>query len=231
LKQTQSFIINHIKMKSFLLFVTVATFATVGLKAQTIIGCGFNFNWSRTETSDQTIYSPVTVGGNLYPKLGYLIKDIVAVGIGGGGGISQTTYAETDYNDLTVYKRENWFVSPFIRLYSSGNDKLRFILDCSMRYGGNKTATYVAENHTDADKSYKLIGYYLEPALSYNISDNFSIEMSIGNLRYTSTTDNTTGVISSGYYVSMGLETITGRLMWSFGNKKSEQNESLDKFE
>ncbi len=217
-------------MKLFIVFIVVAAFATVGLKAQPIMGCGFNFNWSSTEISDQPIHNPVTIGGNLYPKLGYLFKDIIAVGIGGGGGISQTTYAETDYTDLTVYKRESWFVSPFIRFYSSDNDKIRFILDCSMRYGGNSTATYVAENHTDADKSYKLQGYYLEPALSYTFSDNFSIEMSIGNLRYTSTTDNTTGVTSSGYYVSMGLETITGRLMWKLGNKKTQQNETLDKF-
>jgi hypothetical protein len=217
-------------MKSFMLFVMVAVFATVGLKAQPIFSFGLNLNWSKTETSDQPIYNPVTVGGSLYPKAGYLIKNVIAVGIGGGVGISQTTYEETDYSDLTVYKRDNWFVSPFIRFYFSDSDKLRFLIDCSWRYGESKTAILVNDNQTDPAKTYKNTGYYLEPAISYEVNDHLSVEMSIGNLRYTSTTNNTTGVISSGFFASMGLETITGRLMYNFGQTKERPNVSPDKF-
>ena len=82
----------------------------------------------------------------------------------------------------------------------------------------------------EADKSYKVTGYYLEPAISYEVNDYLSVEMSIGNLRYTSTTNNTTGVISSGFFASMGLETITGRLMYKFGQTKERPNISPDKF-
>jgi hypothetical protein len=217
-------------MKSIMLFVLVAVLATIGLKAQPIFNFGLNLNWAKTETSNQPLYNPVTVGAALYPRVGYLITDIIAVGVGGGSSISQTTYLETDITDLTVYKRNTWFVSPFVRFYFSDSNKLRFLIDCSMRYGKSKTATFINDSHTEPDKTYKNTGYYLEPAVSYEVNDHLSIEMSIGNLRYTSTTDNTTGVTSSGYYASMGLETITGRMMYTFGNKRTRKNESLDKF-
>ena len=216
-------------MKSFMLFVMVAVAATVGLKGQSLFSFGLNLNWSRTETSDLPDYSAMTAGGGIYPKIGYLFNDVIAVGIGGGGSL-QSTSTESDNSDIIIFKRENWFVSPFIRFYFSDSNKLRFLIDCSMRYGENKTATTVDGDKIEADKTYKVTGYYLEPALSYKVSDYLSVEMSIGNLRYTSTTDNTTGAKSSGFYASMGLETITGRLMYIFGNKKDKKNETLDKF-
>jgi len=217
-------------MKSFMLLIMVAVASTAGLKAQSIFSFGLNLNFSQTKTSDPPFYNPFTAGVGVYPKFGYLFKDIIAVGIGGGGNLSSTTNEETDNSDVTVFKRQNWFVSPFVRFYFSDSDKLRFLIDCSMRYGENKTSTFVAGDKTEADKTYKLTGYYLEPALSYKVSDYLSVEMSFGNLRYTSTTDNSTGVTSSGFYASMGLETITGRLMYIFGNKKEKKNETLDKF-
>ena len=208
----------------------VALVATTGLNAQPICSLGLNLNWSKTETSDQPIFNPVTVGGGLFPRAGYLIKDFVAVGIGGGYNISNTTYLETDYTELMVYKKNNWFVSPFIRLYFSDSKRFRFLVDFSMRYGESSSARYVNDSHTEADKIFRNIGYYIEPAFSYEVNDHMDVEMSIGNLRYVSATDNATGVESSGYYASMGLETITGRLMFKLGNKRTRRNESLDKF-
>lgn len=217
-------------MKSLLIFVMVAVVATAEMKAQPLFSLGLNLNWSQTESSDHPAIRPVTVGGGLFPRVGYQITDLIAVGVGGGESMSNTTYPETDFTDLIVYKRNIWFVSPFIRFYFSDSNKFRFMVDCSMRYGESKTAKFVNDNHTEADKINKNIGYYLEPALSYEVNDHLAVEMSICNLRYTSTTDNATGVISSGYYASMGLETITGRLMYKFGNNRTRKNESLDKF-
>ena len=88
-------------MKSFMLFVMIAVFATVGLKAQPIFSFGLNLNWSNTETSDLPDYSAMTVGVGIYPKIGYLFNDIIAVGIGGGGSL-QTTSTDSDNSDVIL---------------------------------------------------------------------------------------------------------------------------------
>jgi len=217
-------------MKVSLMFLIVALSATVALEAQPLFSLGLNLNWSKTETSDNTIYKPVTTGWNIYPRIGYMFKDVVALGITGGTGISKTTNLETDYSDLLVIKRNNWFVGPFVRLCTPDNGKVRFMIDCSMRYGKSSSVTLTDDNQLDPAQGYKLTGYYLEPAVSYEINGHTFLEVSIGNLRYTSTTDNATGTTSSGFYASLGLASISGRLMYTFGSSQTKHDEAQNKF-
>jgi len=219
---------NH--MKAVLSLLVVAFYATVAVEAQPLFSFGLNYNWSNTKTSDNELFNPITHGGNLYPRIGFLFKDVIAVGVTGGAGISRTTNEETDYTAYLETNRKNWFIGPFVRFCTPDEGKLRFLLDCSMRIGETKVVTLTNGSQIDADQMTRYTGYYLEPGISYKVNNRTSIEMSIGNLRYTSTTDKNTGTISSGYYASLGLASITGRLMYTFGDKKTRDEEAYNKF-
>jgi hypothetical protein len=217
-------------MKSLVVLFIVATFTTIGLKAQIIIGGGVNVNAYSSKSSDQSILKAVTLGINLYPRLGYLINNKFAFGVGYGWGTVHTTYEKTAYTEQTIYITNNWFISPFIRFYFAGTRKVSFILDCSMRYGGSISSTKVGDNDAQNTKNYLLNGFYIEPAVSYNFTKKFSIEMSIGNFRYTTAKEKTSEVTTSGYYYSLGLESITGRLIFKLGGKKTPKQTTLEKY-
>jgi hypothetical protein len=217
-------------MKSIVTLFIVATFATIGLKAQIIIGGGVGVNTSSSKSSDQSLLKPVTLGINFYPRVGYLISNKFAFGVVYGWGTVQTTYEKTTYTEQTIYKTNNWFITPFIRFYFAGTRKVSFILDNSFRYGGNISSTKVGDNDAKNTKNNLVKGFYIEPVISYNISEKFSVEMSIGNFRYTTSKEKTSLVKTSGYYYSLSLENISGRLIFKFGNKKAEKQSTLDKY-
>jgi hypothetical protein len=217
-------------MKSLLTFFVLVISVSLSLEAQTIIGFGGNINTSTSTSSDQSIMKPISLGVNLYPRIGYLFNNKFSVGVGYGWGNSQTTYEKTAYTSQTIYKSNNWFISPFLRLYFAGNKKVSLIFDFSARYGGSTSSTKVGNNSAQNRKSYLLEGFYIEPALAYNVSDKFSLEMSIGNFRYSTTKEKTSEVTTSGYYYSLGLESITGRLIFKLGGKKAPKQTTLDKY-
>jgi hypothetical protein len=217
-------------MKSLLTFFVVFFFATICSEAQTIFGFGGGVNISTSTSSDQSILKPVTLGMNVSPRLGYLINNKFAFGIGYGSGINQTTYEKTPNTSQTVYKTNNWYICPFVRFYFAGNRKVSFILDNSMRYGGSTSRTKVGNNDAQITKDYLVKGFYIEPVISYNVGEKFSVEMSIGNFRYTTSKEKTSEVTTSGYYYSLGLESLTGRLIFKLGGKKAPKETTLDKY-
>jgi hypothetical protein len=214
----------------YLLTIFIATLITVSSEAQTFLGFGGSANTSTSSSSDQSIIKPVNLGINLSPRLGYLFNNKIALGIGYSWGTNQTKYEKTSYTTQTIYKTNNWYVCPFLRLYFAGNKKVSFILDNSYRYGKSISSTKVGNSDAQTTKEYLVKGYYLEPLISYNFSQKFALEMSIGNFRYNTSTEKTSEVTTSGYYYSFGLDNITGRLIFKMGGKKSPKESTLDKY-
>jgi hypothetical protein len=217
-------------MKSLYAFLFVALIATSGLKAQALIGLGGGVYFSSRTSSDKSVKVPLVTGINFSPKVGAFIIDKLALGVGFEWGKTQYKYAKTDYAEQSITKVKSWSVAPFVRYYFADVNKFSFLLEGSISYGGSKTTTKVGDNDETDGKKYSLSGVYLVPAFSYNINNRVSLEMTMGNIRYSTSEDQTTEVKTSGFYLDLGFDNIIGRLIFKVGNNSKSQKTNLDKF-
>jgi len=217
-------------MKSLFAFLFVVTIATTGLKAQALIGLGGGVYFSSRTSSDKSVKVPLVTGINFSPKVGAFINDKLALGVGFEWGKTQYKYAKTDYAEQSITKIKSWSVAPFVRYYFADVHKFSFLLEGSISYGGSKTTNKVGDTDETDVKKYSLSGVYLEPAFSYSINDRVSLEMTAGNIRYSISEEQTSKVKTSGFYLDLGFDTITGRLIFKLGNNSTSQKSNLDKF-
>jgi hypothetical protein len=208
--------------KTFLLLIITASF--MSLKAQVFIGGGLNFNTTNLKYTDNTTTEDgdKTISFNFYPKVGYFLNDKFAIGLGFGIGSTKTTTPKTDYEDERVVKTKNWSVSPFARYYFTKINNFSVFGEGTLGFGGGSSSTKTGTTTNDGPK-YFSVNINIAPAVSYNFSDNFSIETSLGGIGYSSQkatydkgTETEYSGTSAGINVSFGFDNLTFGAIYKF---------------
>jgi len=144
-------------------------------------------------TSSESTAGGTTAEGNstlnfeLVPKVGFFLSDKFAIGMGLGIETGKTTIPGVTE---TVIKSRDIIINPFARYYFANFGDVSLLaeggLDLSL--GSSKTTAggISTDGPTETD-----ITIYVAPAISYDLSDNFSIEASIGEISYELKNDKT----------------------------------------
>lgn len=168
-------------MKKVLLLGAFALFGAMnaqqaGLEGKTFVTGQVGFSTESTSGSD--------VSNNefaIVPAVGHFIAPTVAIGTGIGYA-GTTTKVDSD-NKVTTGA---FVIKPFARKYWSVANNLYVFgqLDVPMEFG--KTKTTVAGSSSESNK-YSSVGVFVRPGLDYFLSNNWTIEATIGALGYNST--------------------------------------------
>lgn len=147
---------------------------------------------------------------SLTPKLGYFINPNIAFGIGFGiTAIKETSPSSS--GDDEVYTSSIVTAAPFARYYLTKGGDFSFFAEGSIGLGVGKLKN--DSNYNDYEMDIFMATINLAPAVSYNLSEKFSIEASLGGLNYSSATYKQNGEdgksTTSGLDLSFGLDNLT----------------------
>ncbi|MFB9119964.1 outer membrane beta-barrel protein [Bergeyella porcorum] len=147
-----------------------------GFEGKTFVTGQVGFGTSGTSGSDASTSEVAIV-----PAVGHFVSPTIA--IGAGIGYESSTNKTNADNKTTV---SAFVVKPFARKYWSVADKFYLFgqLDVPMAFG--KTKTTVAGKSYEGGKE-SSFGVFLRPGLDYFLSNNWTIEATIGALGYNST--------------------------------------------
>ncbi|WP_419870697.1 outer membrane beta-barrel protein [Chryseobacterium sp. CT-SW4] len=134
------------------------------------------------ESTDNNNNNVTTNNFSIVPTVGYFVSPTVAVGLG-IGYVNATTKNETID---TKYINDAFKVMPLARKYWGLGDKLYIFgqLAVPMEWGTDKTK--VAGSETSKAK-YSSYGVQIAPGLDYFLTNNWSVEATIGAFGYQNT--------------------------------------------
>ncbi|MCL2097170.1 MAG: porin family protein [Bacteroidales bacterium] len=104
------------------------------------------------------------------PELGYFISNNWAVGLGVG-----FNYVNKDFGGGNSSNAILWGVKPYIRYYALKIEKFSLYLDGGLSYASSKIKD---------QKAVHIFTIGVIPAVSYNVSERFAINASIGGIGY-----------------------------------------------
>lgn len=162
------------------LVIALLTIICADLNAQVFTGgnIGFNANGGSTSNGSVTTDKPSNLGFNLSPKVGYFFSERAAAGIGLNFAYSRT---KTPGNPDVINTAGTFGFAPFLRYYAVKKEKFSVFGQVNVGVSSSGSTNKVGNVSTDGPKTTML---YLNvyPALSYDISDRFSLETSLNFL-------------------------------------------------
>lgn len=175
-------------MKKITIIFAVLTF----LFFETSMGqlfVGGNFYIS-TEASKSEIGSTSVDGDKEFdfginPKAGFFLNDQFAVGAGIGLNISSTNDRE---DPERITSSSTFRINPFARYYFVQVDKFSVFAEGGINLGLGSSKVKTGGTTVDGPNVLDFT-FYIMPAVSYDISDNFSLEAGIGGLFINSNTE------------------------------------------
>jgi hypothetical protein len=120
---------------------------------------------------------------NLGPSFGYFINESVAVVIGASYSIGRNKTETSLSPDYSVYKQQQYKVSPGLRKYWTITDRFMFAASGNLFYSRHVTKSLLTNKVTSTAKSYEL-GIALAPTFIFFPSNRWSIEATLGSLAY-----------------------------------------------
>ena len=192
-------------MKSSRLFLIVLlSFIYIGLNAQVFVGGSVRFNTSGNEHNGTATNKSSNYEFNLDPSIGKFLSEKTAIGLALDISLSGD---KTNYITESSSKASSFGISPFLRYYAIRWNKVSIFgqgnIGLALLNSSNKTDGVT----TDGPKGTKIyLTFY--PGLSYDISENFSLETSLNILslgyNYTITKVGSTKDKSSNFNIGAG---------------------------
>jgi len=174
-------------MKKLILAITLLTFGSNLNAQQSDESMSLNGRWF---LMGQAGYNSSNEGDtqsyNFIPQVGTFVAEDVALGLGIG---YQGTKEEREFNDMTnTDKSELFIIKPLARKYWNINEKLYFFGELAVPFGFGKITNEntVGNTTSSTEAKYTNIGVQLAPGLDYYLSNNWSIEATIGLLGWNS---------------------------------------------
>ncbi len=197
-------------MKKSILFLSfIFILIPLSLQAQLFVGgnIGFNSSGGKTETPNNNYDLTKNFGIDFNPMAGYYLNEDMAVGVRLVTSVDKSTTPPTFPNgDETKTSSSNLGFMPFIRYHFIRFNKFSVYGQGQIGVTFGSQKTNIGNNETANTKSTNF-GISLNPGISFDVSDNFSLETSINafGLGYSVTTNNneTTSVkttTSNGYF-------------------------------
>ena len=159
----------------FLMFLAAILTANVVNAQILVIGSiGFDYADGNKTVLGQTNDLPTKVAFQFTPKVGFVVTNNFAVGLGFGISTSTTTTPKTDINPEIKQTSTGWNVNAFTRLKIVGAEKLTLFLDEIVGIGGVNTKTTGSSNPTEGI----IFNIDVVPVLAYNFTERFNIAAS-----------------------------------------------------
>ena len=206
-------------MKKILLIslLLVASIVTK-VSAQLFVGGSLNLNTSKEKYSfnSTTQDGQKTFSIGFMPKVGYIINNKLAFGVGFGLSSSKTTTPKeiSTSGEEEIDKSFDWAFSPFARYYFARSGNFSLFGEADLALGGGNSKSSIGGTTDEGPKSITvLIG--VSPAVSYDLSNKFTIEASMGGINYNVTTSKQTigedkeKYTTSGFNFTVGLNNLT----------------------
>jgi opacity protein-like surface antigen len=168
-----------------LLFVSLATWAQPSA-GNISIGGTFNLQFSniKNKTNSTSVEGPSTFTFNLSPSAEYYLAQNLSAGLGLGYTFTKTSDYPNSPNDVS--KNSSFNIMPFARMYYNLGEKVNVFGQASINLGFGKTTNETTvggiTTSTFANSTYFSIG--LQPGLQYFITNNLSLEATVGFLGY-----------------------------------------------
>jgi hypothetical protein len=175
-------------MKKNVLILVMSIFFVVVINAQSFIGGDVSFS---TSSSSTKIGSTTTDNGStsifeLKPLIGFYVSDGFAL----GAEVLMSVETETtpnnsangdDKNTTTLYG-----IGPFVRFHLLEYDKFKIYTQAQLglAFGTNKDKPAGSSTTTEMDIFALRIKAF--PGIAYEVTENFDLELSFGNLEYSS---------------------------------------------
>jgi outer membrane protein len=208
------------KTKIFTIAVLLLFISSM-VKAQLFVSGSLSLSTSNSKYTSGTTTEDgdKTFDFNFNPKVGFFLNDKFAVGLGFLFGTSKTTtpvYDEFGAKTDEIYKLNSWGIAPFARYYLAKTGNLSFFGEGTLGFGGGTTKTTTGSTTVEGPKV-TMMGIYIAPALSYDLSDKFAIEASFGELSYSSTTSKQTIATVENKSTTSGINLSLDLTSLSFG--------------
>jgi len=194
----------------------VATIATVN--AQFFVEGGFGVGYRGGNESDGGVskdsYSTLTI--TVAPKVGYWLSDGISVGASPFFIWDNQKIPATQTKEKSELKTQRWGFSVFGRYRLLGTEKFSVLVESSMDIGGGTVKEKIGSD-TSLSRSMSSIRFNVFPALSYDLTDKFSIiaRCETFNLGFTSETIKdkiTDRKVTTNYFNFRGSSSIYGRI-------------------
>ena len=170
-------------MKKILMVMMFAVATATSAKAQLFIGgsLGFDYMASSETAGSTTVNGPALTYIDVSPMAGFYLSDKFAVGARGSFGMGITNYRQ-DGDKSTKYSSSKWGVEPFARLSVVNVGEFSLFLEGGVPFSGVSTE---ATQGSTTKKGYSVseFGVRILPILSYELTDNLSLEMRPNLLR------------------------------------------------
>jgi hypothetical protein len=174
-------------MKKVFFIISILGLFIGHANSQLFVGGNFNISSTANKYVDD---DGTTNKGNaatsfyIIPKAGYFLNENFAVGAGIGYGLYRSSN-RADNEFVTLNSSFN--IIPFVRYYFAKVDRFSMFAEggTQLVFGSDKTR--FQNTTTQGDKTFEL-KLYVNPSVSFDISDNFSLEAVIGSLYFGSTT-------------------------------------------
>ena len=190
-------------MKSCRLFLIVLfSFIYISLNAQVFVGGSVRFNTSNIDNSAATTNKSSNYSFNLNPSVGKFLSEKTAVGL--ALDISLTG-DKMDFITVSSSKSSSFGISPFLRYYALRWNKVSIFGQGNIGLALLNSSTKTSDVTIDGPKGTKIyLTFY--PGLSYDISENISLETSLNilSLGYNYTTTKTGSTKSKSSNFSLG---------------------------
>ncbi len=172
----------------------LATILLTSLQAQVSPGDKFLGGRFRLSYGDRNS-SGVNVDGSSFtlsisPRMGFLIKDNLAVGIAGFFAYAKQPdvffFSNNNPNNPIILGGDEavqYGIGPFLRHYTSFSESAGLVVDLYTEIGGG-TIDQVAGTTGESSSSLFNLGVGILPGFYYFFSPRFSLEASFGGLRY-----------------------------------------------
>jgi len=170
-------------MKSLRVVTTfLFVFASLCLNAQVFVGGGFGFNTTggSVDNGTTTTDKPSTLNFNISPWIGKFSSEDMAYGIAFNFNAGRT---ESGGTPMTVTTSSTFGVSPFLRYYALRMNKFSVFGQLNAGFSMSNSKSKTAGVSVDGPKT-TMIFLNILPALSYDVSDRFSLEAGINILNF-----------------------------------------------
>lgn len=171
-----------------LAFASLISAQETNLKGRTFISGSVGYSSEDNQNNEGYDYSVKLL--TVMPSVGYFVTEDVAIGLGFGyqSAKSNSTnivyYVGSEPIFAHYESRVNSFIiNPMVRKYWNLGGKLYLFGQLDVNYSTGKSETTFTGNPT-TKVSVNSLGFNLKPGLDYFISNNLSLEATIGNLGY-----------------------------------------------